>query len=322
MSTGTISFGIGLAPYYHWPNVEAMAEIAETAERLGFDSISLPDHIAVPDTETRPRSGDYWHDILVMATFLAARTSRIGLRLNALVVPYRPVLPLARQIATLDLVSNGRLSLIAGTGWMEPEFAALGVSFADRGAITDEYLRAMKCLWTQNRATFEGRYVAFHDVIFEPKCVQRPHVPIWIGGTGPAPFRRVLELGDGWAPMTGTFDERARDIAALKSRAERTGRDPDSLGFAGSIVVGERNEVARRLMRGHHASERDDADADRRTVRSADAAVKEIVHSIEAGFTHLEVSISWDHPKDFSEKLSWFSAEVIAKVRSSPSFAP
>src|SRR5262245_32835270 len=292
-----------------------MAEVARAADRLGFDSISLPDHIAVPDTEVRPRSGDLWHDIFVMGAFLAGRTTRLGIRLNALVVPYRPALPLARQIATLDRVSNGRLSLVAGAGWMQPEFAALGIPFAERGAITDEYLRAMKSLWTQDRATFEGRYVSFRDVIFEPKCVQRPHVPIWIGGTGRAPFRRVIELGDGWAPMTGTFDERARDIALLKERAAAAGRDPGSLGFAGGIVVGERNEVARRMLRGHHATERDIADAERRTLRSADAALDEIGRSIAAGFTHLDVSIAWDEPSDYIEKLGWFAENVMAKLR-------
>jgi probable F420-dependent oxidoreductase len=311
----SLSFGVGLAPYDHWPDLDAMVGVAQAADRLGFDWISLPDHIAVPDTEIRPRSGDVWHDIFVLAAFLAARTTRVGIRLNAVVVPYRPALPLARQIATLDRVSKGRVSLVAGAGWMEPEFAALGVCFAQRGAITDEYLRAMKLLWTRDRATFEGRHVSFRDVIFEPKCVQQPHVPIWIGGTGPAPFRRVIELGDGWAPMTGTFEERARDIAMLKDRAAAAGRDPGSLGFAGSLSVGERNETARRLMRGHHASERDIADSERRTARSAGAALEEIERALAAGFTHLDVSIAWDDPRDYVDKLGWFAERVMTGVR-------
>ncbi|MGE0880982.1 MAG: TIGR03619 family F420-dependent LLM class oxidoreductase [Acidimicrobiia bacterium] len=312
---GTITFGVGVVPYYHWPSLDALVEFAQVADRLGLDSISLPDHIAVPDTPVRPRSGDVWHDIFTLGTLIAAHTTNLGIRFNALVVPMRPALPQARQIASLDLVSKGRLSIVAGAGWMEPEFVALGIPFAERGAITDEYLRAMKALWVEEKASFHGRYVSFDDVIFEPKCVQRPHVPIWVGGTGAAPFRRVVELGDGWAPMTGTFDERARDVVMLKRRAEEAGRDPGTLGFAGGLRVGETNEVAQRMMRGHHATERDIADANRRAAFSADAALEEIERSAAAGFTHLEVSIAWDTPQDYAEKLTWFAENVLARVQ-------
>jgi alkanesulfonate monooxygenase SsuD/methylene tetrahydromethanopterin reductase-like flavin-dependent oxidoreductase (luciferase family) len=149
----------------------------------------------------------------------------------------------------------------------------------------------------------------------EPRCVQRPHVPIWIGGTGKAPFRRVVEFGDGWAPMTGTFEERADDIAVLRDRVRTAGRDPDALAFVGSLTLGEPDETMRRMSRGHHSVARDRADAERRTARPADEAIQRIREHAQAGFTHLTVTQAWETPRDFIDNLEEFARDVLPAFR-------
>jgi probable F420-dependent oxidoreductase len=233
-----VKFGIGLAPFDRWASYEDMAEAVIMAERAGFDYVTLSDHIIVPEGDEQPRSGVVFPDVMPLAAFLAARTGRIHFVLAALVVPVREPISMAKQLATIDQVSGGRLAVVVGSGWLRAEFEALGVGFADRGDRTDEYLRVLKACWTETRPSFQGRYVSFGPSAVEPKCVQRPHLPLWIGGNGPRPERRVVEFGDGWAPLTGTFVERAAAIARIRDRAEAAGRDPDVLAFLGGLAVG------------------------------------------------------------------------------------
>ncbi len=151
------------------------------------------------------------------------------------VLPYHPPIQYAKQLATLDVVSKGRLILGVGTGWFEEEFERLGLPFADRGAMTDEYLRAMIELWTSDRPAFSGKYVSFQDVTFLPKPVQKPHMPIFVGGTGTRPAHRTAELGAGWHPMVGTFEERAAFFQRVKQLTAERGRDPEALWFTGNV---------------------------------------------------------------------------------------
>src|SRR5215471_5096687 len=142
----------------------------------------------------------------------------------------------AKILATIDVLSGGRLILGVGAGWMREEFALLGAPFAERGTVTDEYLEAFKALWTQQRPTYTGRHVNFAEVIFEPKPIQKPHPPIWVGGESPAALRRAVKLGDAWYPgnnsQTEPLDTPARlatAIASLRRLAQTAGCDPASL---------------------------------------------------------------------------------------------
>ena len=144
-----------------------------------------------------PPVSTVWYDGFVLGAHLAAMTRRIRMVFNVLVVPYRPAIVLAKLVSTLDVVSGGRLTLGVGAGWIKGEFKALNIPYAERGAITSETLRAMKVLWTEEHPSFEGRYTSFSNIAFEPKCLQQPHVKIWIGGSGAAPLQRAVELGDG-----------------------------------------------------------------------------------------------------------------------------
>jgi probable F420-dependent oxidoreductase len=286
-----------------------MAAAARRAEELGFASVSVSDHTV---STTGPESdgvGATWPDWSVLSTVLALRTTRIRI-VASVVIPYRPLFPQAKAIATIDQVSGGRFTLAAAVGWLRPEFEMLGLSFAARGAVTDEYLRAMKVLWTADRPRFAGRHVRFSDIVFEPKCVQKPHVPIWVaGGTGPAPLRRLLELGDGWMPMGGGLDSRLRSIVSrVKDEAALRGRDPASLTFRYTIGVGRANASLASLSRSIAVGDPAAAHG------SPEEVAAEIARFEDAGFTELAINFSGTSGPEVMEQLDWFGAEVLPLV--------
>ena len=309
-----MEFGLSLAPYTRWPSITALSDVVQAADRLGFTSVALPDHVALPRGPEEPRSGVQFYDPFVLGSYLAARTSRIRFVFGALVVPLRTPLHLARLVASLDQVSGGRVTLVAGTGWMPSEFEALGLPFDERGPMTDEYLDAVRVLWTEENPSYAGRYVSFQPMTSEPRCLQRPHVPIWIAGTGKAPFRRLVRFGDGWMPMTGTFAERAEHIALLRREVAAAGRDPDALAFSGMLTLGEPDATMARMSRRHHSVDADVADARRRVASTADDALRRIEEAAAAGFTHLTVDQAWESPYHLIDNLYRFSEDVIGRL--------
>ncbi|MDO8209565.1 TIGR03619 family F420-dependent LLM class oxidoreductase [Conexibacter sp. CPCC 206217] len=305
-------FSLWLYPYGRWGSLEAMGDAAVLAERAGFDSVTVSDHVVCPDGPSAAGVTPDWPDWTVLATYLATRTTRLRI-VTSLVVPYRPVLVSAKQIATIDQLSGGRFTLAAAVGWLAPEFAMLGVDHAERGAITDEYLRAMKALWTQPRPAFAGEHVQFSDLTFEPRCAQAPHVPIWIaGGTGPAPLRRVVELGDGWMPMGAALDDELRTtVVTLKERVADAGRDPDALTIRYTIGIGRAEQELDRLSASIAA--RDDERS--ATVPGEPEAVAEAVaRYAAAGFNELAINFAGTSAAEVNEQLSWFGEAVAPLV--------
>jgi probable F420-dependent oxidoreductase len=285
-----------------------MAEAARRAEALGFASVSVSDHTIATTGSESGGVGVVWPDWSVLSTVLALRTTRIRI-VASVVVPYRPLLPLAKAIATIDQVSGGRFTLAAAVGWLRPEFDMLGVRFAERGSLTDEYLRAMKVLWTADEPRFAGRHVRFSDIVFEPKCVQRPHVPIWVaGGAGPAPLRRLLELGDGWMPMGGGLDSKLREtVLRIKEEAASRGRDAAALTFRYTIGIGQANAALASLSRSIAV----DDPAAVGALGSPEAVLAEIARFEQAGFTELAINFSGTSGAQVLEQLDWFGAEVL-----------
>jgi probable F420-dependent oxidoreductase len=222
--------------------------VAKEAERLGFDSVVFSEHLVTPLIGDEPPIGQTWPELYVLyvlAAYLAGITSRLSFLLYATVVPYRHPILQASQIATLDQVSHGRLTLVAGIGWLRDEFDALGVPFAHRGARTDVYLAAMRGLWTQEEFAFDGRYVSFAKVAREPKCFQSPHVPIWIVGVGPHVTQRIIDFGTGWgAPIPWPIDKLARHVTRIKHAVAEAGRDPEALRFAAGLSFGPPDPAA------------------------------------------------------------------------------
>ena len=225
-----------------------LAIIAKHAEELGYHMVLFGDHIVVPCHITSPYpytadgafpgsgSGEAMEQLTVLA-FLAGQTHTIRLVTSVIIVPHRNPLVAAKALATLDVLSKGRLIVGIGVGWMREEFEALGLPpFADRGAVTDEYLRAFKELWTSENPTFEGQYCRFANIDFLPKPVQQPHPPIWVGGESQRALRRTASLANGWYPIganprfpMGTPAQLAIGIERLAAYAREAGRNPAEL---------------------------------------------------------------------------------------------
>jgi probable F420-dependent oxidoreductase len=252
-----VTFGCVLSSAINGPNAspEAVRTLAQQAEAAGFDSIWIADHVVIPrqvapaypyaPDGASPFDPDQpFFEPLSVLNFLAGCTSRVRLGLHVLIVPYRHPVLTAKMLATLDVLSGGRLMLGAGVGWLAEEFMALGSPpYAERGAVTDEYLRLFKVLWTEAHPHFEGKYVQVADIGFQPKPIQKPHPPIWIGGhSGPA-LRRAAELGDGWAPIglrpppLLEPPEMAAKLARLRTLLHQAGRAEDALTISLAVPI-------------------------------------------------------------------------------------
>ncbi|MGO8771487.1 MAG: LLM class F420-dependent oxidoreductase [Mycobacterium sp.] len=180
-------------------SVEDLAQIAEAADRLGYYHLTCSEHIALPAGERGRRGTRYW-DPLATFGYLAARTQRIRLATNVLVLAYHHPLEIAKRYGTLDKVSNGRLILGVGVGSLQEEFDLIGAPFEDRGPRGDDALRALRASLSVPEPAYHGEFYSFGGVVVDP-CAVQPHVPIWIGGRTPRSLRRAATLADGWAPF-------------------------------------------------------------------------------------------------------------------------
>jgi len=224
--------------------VEAQFAVAQKAEALGFDSLWVPDHVVIPTTiQSRypynesgrfpmPPEQGFLEPIAALG-FLAGATKRVRLGTWVLVLPHRNPIVTAKMFATLDVLSGGRIMLGAGIGWMEEEVSLLGAPFKQRSALSDEYLRAMKELWTNPDPHFEGKFVRFNGIKCEPKPLQTP-LPVWIGGHSPRAMRRVAEFGDGWVAVPKSVAVFKETYENLKIAADKAGRDIKSI----QVIIG------------------------------------------------------------------------------------
>ncbi|MAF38983.1 MAG: LLM class F420-dependent oxidoreductase [Chloroflexi bacterium] len=227
---------------------ERLGIIARKGEEFGFDTLLTGDHILVPKNISSvypyteggefpgSGSGESMEQITLLS-YIAGQTSKIRLVTSVLIVPHRNPLIAAKSLATLDVLSGGRLVVGVGVGWMREEFQALGLPpFEERGAVTDEYIRAFKVLWTEDDPRFDGKYISFDDISFLPKPVQKPHPPIWVGGESRPALRRTAELADGWYPLgsnptfpMGTPEQLQAGLDRLAQYAQRFSRDPSTI---------------------------------------------------------------------------------------------
>lgn len=230
---------------------QGVEAFARRAEELGFAHLAVPDHVVVPrriaSRYPYSVSGEFpgaasgaCFDQFTLLAFVAAINTTARLLTSVTVIPHRGAVHTAKIVATIDVLSGGRMILGVGAGWMKEEFEALGAPpFDERGRVTDEYLLAFKSLWTEEDPRFEGEHVRFADISFLPKPVQHPHPPIWVGGESAAALRRTARYGDTWFPIGNNprhpLDTVARFAAGLehmRSVAERHNRDPETIGTA------------------------------------------------------------------------------------------
>jgi probable F420-dependent oxidoreductase len=206
---------------------EAMERIGPLAEELGYDSLWVGEHVVVPDPRVKPspmEPEDPILDGLVSLAFLASRTERIRLATGIVILPQRNPLVLAKQLASVDVLSGGRLVFGLGVGYLEPEMSAIGVAMERRGSRADEYLAAMRALWEQEKPSFEGEFVSFSGVNAYPRPIQRP-LPVIVGGRTAAAHRRAVRHSDGWYGFWLDLDRTTEQLDGIRGALNRAGRD-------------------------------------------------------------------------------------------------
>jgi probable F420-dependent oxidoreductase len=232
-----MKFGVWIPNCRHLATPAIIRETAVRAEQLGYDSVWVSDHVVVPRANV-VNFGEAVFDPLVTLGVLAGATSRVQLGTTVLIVPYRNAVVTAKMVSSLDALSGGRVVLGIGAGWVAAESAALGVPFAERGAMTDEHLRAMQELWTGATPSFAGKYTQFRDLVFEPKPVQKPHPPIWVGGHSRAALRRTAEFGAAWHPINRSPEELRTGMAELARVCRGRGRTvPPALTLRNDVRI-------------------------------------------------------------------------------------
>ena len=311
-------FGFYLPNHGPTARPEPLKAIAQLGDALGFYCMVAGDHILVPKQIESPYpytiggefhgagSGEYFEQ-LTLLTYLAGVTKRIRLVPSVMIVPYRPPLLAAKVLATLDVLSEGRLTLGVGVGWMEEEFSALDAPpFSERGAATDEYLRAFKELWSSDNPTFNGKYCQFSNIQFLPKPLQTPHPPIWVGGQSKAAIRRAAQLGNGWHPVGAIPavplepEELAANIQMLHNFAESSGRNPTELDIAMKTPL-------------YDSSNSFDAQR-RRFSGTNEEVLQDIQIYSDIGTTHIIFDIRGDDLNQALERLDWFASDIMSNV--------
>jgi probable F420-dependent oxidoreductase len=274
--------------------------VARTADELGFHSLAIPEHIVIPN-DMVDLMGPSWSHAMTAMSFVAGATSRIVVDSSVIVLPYHDPVVFAKAVATLDVLSGGRVRVSIGVGHAEREFEILRVPFHERGRLSDEYLEAIIELWTSDAPEFHGTYVDFADVAFAPKPVQRPHPPIWIGGNSRAAMRRAARH-DGWYPWLITADQIPDCLAYIGEQpgfAERTRPFDVALPLTTLAVDEEHRPLDGDLGR---------ADVPAGTQATIDA----VGHLVEVGITCTSVPTPQTRSLDeHLDHLRWVAQEII-----------
>jgi probable F420-dependent oxidoreductase len=271
---------------------EAIEAGAETAERLGWETVWTTDHVLVP----RAAAAEYGRTFEAIATlaWVGARHPRLKLGTSVIVVPQRNAVLLAKELATLDVLSEGRLVVGVGVGWNETEYANLGASdrFHRRGAYLDETIRLWRHLWSGSSEPFEGAFHSLEDFTFGPLPAQRERVPIVVGGSSPAALRRAGALGDGYHATRATADELAQRIPTVRAAAEAAGRPMPALSVRVTVTT-ERTEGA-----GY-------------SLADPEAMLREIRAFESLGVEHLAPAFDATDPAKLAAAIERFDSEVV-----------
>lgn len=243
-----------LAPH-RW-GANAVLDLSRAIEAIGYDEIDLFEHVTVGQPiPGRSESGQAAPELLepmVTLGAISSVTQRIGLGTGVLVLPQRQPALVAKQVATLDLLSGGRVRLGVGVGWQRSEYESLGVPFEERGRRMDEAITLIRRYWTEPSVSFAGEFSQAEAMAMDPKPVQPGGPPIWIGGDSPAALRRVGRLGDGWLAMADSDDIIAtapEKLATIRAAAEAAGREPDQLGFQARLSAPlDLDAITRRVL--------------------------------------------------------------------------
>ena len=315
-----MDFGFGIPMRGPLANVESISEIVTSGEELGFDIVTVSDHVVVPKhinsvypyNEDGSFAGQDTGECLEQLTTLmaiAAITTNLRLLTSVMVLPHRNPVLTAKILATIDVLSKGRLNVGCGVGWMREEFEALGApSFDERGAVGSEYIQIFKELWTKDNPVFEGVYANFSNISFLPKPVQTPHPPIWVGGESSPALRRAAELGDCWYPIgtnpkfpLNSAELLGKRISRLHRYAESNNRDPATIDLAYS---------ANWFNMANHGQ-----DNRTRWFEGEPNQIQEDIRQLmDLGVNHLILSFNGESTSEITDNMSKFVSEVATKI--------
>jgi probable F420-dependent oxidoreductase len=317
-----MQFGFNLPNSGALADPEIMTRIALEGEALGFDYLTVTDHVTLPDMAEPgypySESGAFYstdsayrHEMLTLAAYLAAVTKRVRLVLAVLVVPNRPAVLAAKQLATIDVLSGGRLTVGIGAGWLKAEFdAVVTTPFAERGAVTDEYVAAFKTLWTEKKPVIAGKYVQYDRLLLEPKPVRKPHPPIWVGGESGPSLRRAAKFGDAWYPI-GTTNAHLLDslpryragVARLRQLTEAAGRPANAVALTYRIK--------------RYGADLPDraSDGERRLFSGSDSDIVGDIHALQdIGVTAIDFDFERPQEATVIAEMRSFRERILAKV--------
>lgn len=219
-----------------------VGQLMATADELGFNKCMLGEHFIIPK-EHVALSGDWYFHTVVALGYIGGRTRNLRLSSSVSILPLQSPIVQAKAWSTLDWLTGGRAEALFGVGWLKEEFDMLGVPFAKRGRMADEYLAAMIELWTKDEPEFEGEFVNFKNVGFAPKPIQKGGVPIWLGGDAEAVMKRVAKFGNGWSPFRTPPETFPDCIDFIKSQPEYDGRPLDFFFALEMLNVGAHHEI-------------------------------------------------------------------------------
>ncbi|MCC7369492.1 MAG: TIGR03619 family F420-dependent LLM class oxidoreductase [Chloroflexi bacterium] len=333
-----VQFGVRVPNSGPLSSVENMVRAAKEAEEMGFDSIWLHDHVVWSGEMHRhhissgsahaikdDQKPDFFESVAA-TSFLAAHTSRVKIGIACFVMPCRNPIFLAKQTATLDHLTNGRLIVGIGLGSKASlesnEFEVFQVPFKKRAPLTDEYTEAMRAIWTQDKATFHGPTIQFTDAEMFPKPLQKPHPPIWVGGWTDKAAERTAKLGDGWIPGWLSPSEMARGAGILRETAKSVGRNPDDITIAveklASIAVDRDTAMARALPTVRTSSNTYERDVDniqfaldRHIFGSVEDVQRRVEEFVNAGVSHFELKLMYSTMDELSEQMTLWAEHII-----------
>jgi probable F420-dependent oxidoreductase len=333
-----IQFGVRVPNSGPLSSIKNIVRATKQAEELGFDSIWVHDHVvwssemhrhhissgateAITDTQDAN-----FYEAMSVLSYLAAETKKITLGVACLVMPCRNPIYAAKQCATLDWLSNGRLIVGVGLGSKatreSDEFGVFGVPYDKRGDRTDEYIEAMKAIWTQPVASYQGKFIGFKDAEIFPKPVQKPHPPVWVGGWMKLAAKRAGKYGEGWIPGWLSPKEMKAGCAILAETARENGRDPSKITVAVeklATIAKTRDEglnLAMPTLKASSESYERDIDSmqfalDRHIFGSVDDVRRRIDEFIEAGVQHFELKIIYPTMDSLIKQMTIWSEEIL-----------
>ena len=298
-----LRIGVNFYPFSRFPQPELLLDMIEWCEKIGFYHVHMGEHYIVPKEDDK--LDNFWQDTSCMFAALSQRTRRIKFVYGVVVVPLHHPVQLARAVATVDHLSKGRVIMGCGVGWTRREIEVMGTPFKERGARTDDTLRAVRALWSSETPSYEGRYIKFKDMIFRPGTYQKPHPPIWIGGAADATVRRAAELGNGLQPIGGPLEKLARMADETKELLARNGREKDIADFAFTITCDHGATVS------HHSKLAGAKDFSMIVSQNAAEAIDQLGTWQRAGYNHVTVRFPDKELPALRDKVQRFRDEVV-----------